>query len=338
MKKYTDKTRFVPGPDPVQHIEISDEHKKLKTVIFVIAAAIAVFAFARFVIGFLNRDPGWTVIEVRHGSEAESYAKEYVLNYYVAESGSAYKAEVVALETAYTESLEEAKKVYDLGLLNGSPNENVKVSDELYSALKKLDDAGDRKVFLAPLYSVYRQIFYSQSDDEAMKYDPFFSEEVSQKADELKTFIIGPEHIRFEFGDDAAVTLCISEEYLEFAKENNIEKYADLYWMENALIVDYVSDAIINAGYRAGKFASYDGYSRSFSDSEGYAQVIWRNYPDRSLDMDHFYVYLDGTIRHGYLDDRTGLPLEIPDEYGEKRPGNLSSCFDIVIDLMEALK
>ena len=338
MKRYTDKTRFVQGPDPVQHIEISEEHKKLKTVIFVIAAAIAVFAFARFVIGFLDRDPGWTVIEVRHGSEAESYSKEYVLNYYVAESGSAYKAEVVALETVYTESLEEAKKIYDPGPLNASPNESVKVSNELYSDLKKLDDAGDRKVFLAPLYTVYRQIFYSQSDDEAMKYDPFFSEEVSQRVDELKTYVISPEHVHFEFGDDCTVMLYVSDEYLKYAKDNNIDEFAELYWMENALVVDFVSDAIIEAGYRAGKLASYDGYSRYFSDSEGYAQVIWRNYPDRSLDMDHFYVYRDGTIRHCYLDENTGLPYEIPDEYGEKRPGNQNSCFDIMIDLMEALR
>ena len=337
MKRYTDKTRFVPGPEPVKHIEISGEHIKLKTVIFIIAVAIAIIAFAQFVIALLGRDPGWKQIEIRNDSEAGVYSKEFVLNYYVAESGSAYKAEVVSLESIYTESLESAKRLYDLGSLNASPNESVNVSSELYAALHKLSEAGDRKIFLAPVYDLYRQIFFSQSDAEAMKFDPYKSKEAAGVLEELKRFFADPSQVDLVFEEDGRVMLKVSQEYLSYAKEHGIDRFLDLYWMENALIVDYISGRMIDAGYYEGKLASYDGYSRYFSREEGYAQVIMMNAPRLNLDMNYFYVYGDGTVRHGVLDETTGLELKIPDDYGKKAEGNGNSCFGILLELCSGL-
>ena len=90
-------------------------------------------------------------------------------------------------------------------------------------------------------------------------------------------------------------------------------------------------------GFRLGSFASYDGCSRNFSETEGYAQVFIKTGPTVEYDRAHYYVYSDGTVRHCWLKPSTGLCADIPADFGEKLSGAENSCFDIIIRLAETL-
>ncbi|MBR5731282.1 MAG: hypothetical protein IKX89_04995, partial [Firmicutes bacterium] len=223
-----------------------------------------------------------------------------------------------------------------LKALNESVGEPVEVSAEMYKALETLQRAGapaERVLFLAPVNSIYSSVFFSQSDEEAAKVDPYRSADSASVVRELSAFFSDSDHVRIELEGGCRARLVVSDSYAAFAKANGVGVFAELSWLENSLIVDYVADGLIENGFRLGSIASYDGISRDLNADGGYAQVFIKQQPTLELDRSHYYVYADGTVRHCYLRPDTGLCAEIPRDFGEKVPGAENSCFDIAVRL-----
>ena len=176
-----------------------------------------------------------------------------------------------------------------------------------------------------------------QSDDEAAKADPYKNADAAKALAELAAFFSDSSHVRIELEGGGKAKLVVSDEYMAYSKQHGIAVFADLAWLEDPLIVDYVSAGIMGQGFRLGSFASYDGCSRNFSETEGYAQVFIKTGPTVEYDRAHYYVYSDGTVRHCWLKPSTGLCADIPADFGEKLSGAENSCFDIIIRLAEKL-
>ena len=322
--------------EPVQRIELSNKHLKLRAAVAVLFAAVGIFFLAKWAIGLFKTDPGIRRIDVLPQSDAASFAAQYSLSYDIGKAGISATAENKQLTALYSQLLGEAKEKYSLRALNDSPGDPAEVSAELYEALEKLNAAGapaERVVFLAPAYEMYSSVFFSQSDDEAAKADPYKDADAAKALAELAVFFSDSSHVRIELEGGSRAKLVVSDEYMAYAKQHRIEVFADLAWLENALIVDYVSEGIMAQGFSLGSFASYDGYSRNFGKTEGYAQVFIKIYPTVEYDKAHYYVYADGSIRHCWLLPSTGLCANIPADFGEKAPGAGNSCFEIIIRL-----
>ena len=326
--------------EPVQRIELSGKHLKLRAAVAVLFAVVGIFFLAKWAIGLFRSDPGVRRIEVLSKSDAAAYAAEFALSYNIGQAGLSATAENKQLTALYTQLLEEAKEKYSLEALNAAPGKAVEVSKEMYAALGKLADAGEpaeRIIFLAPAYEMYSSVFFSQSDEEAAKADPYKNADAAKALAELAEYFSDPSHVRIELEGGSKARLVVSDAYMAYAKQHGMEAFADLAWLENALIVDYVSDGLIAQGFRLGSFASYDGYSRNFGETEGYAQAFIKTGPTVEYDRAHYYVYADGTVRHCWLQTATGRCAQIPADFGEKRAGAENSCFEVIIGLAKSL-
>lgn len=326
--------------EPVQHVELSEKHLKLRGAVAVLFAAVGIFFLVRWLLGLFMISPGVQRIDVQSDSEAIAYAQEFALTYDLGASGVAAGAESRAISALYTRLLEEAKAKYDLTALSEGPGKDVSVSPELYKALVTLSDKGgraERVIFAAPAYDMFTSVFFAQNDEEASRMDPYLNAELGAELARTAEYFSDPQHVRIELSGGKA-RLVLSEQYAAFAKTSGITSFASFAWLENALIVDYVADGLIAEGYRLGTLASFDGFSRNLGTEEGYAQSFIKSSPTIELDHMHYYVYADGSTRSIYLDPVSGLCADISDGPGAKVTGAGAGCFDIAADLAAGLK
>lgn len=303
-------------------------------VLMLIAAAIGIAALLNVL---YSRDPGWRRIPLRSGSMAQAYEQQLVFHYNLGESDVPATTEYRRLQSLYTKALSDAKSLYNLKRINSSPNKEIKVSKELYAALKKLVDSGDRRIFLGPVYELYSSVFQALNDRDAARNDPYLNEDAYAYLQSVMKFVSSASDINILFAYDNKITLAVSDEYLEFAKDNGITTYIDFFWMENVFMVDYIADTMIANNYTLGKVASYDGFSRDLDIKEGYAQVIIRRIPDRKVDISHYYAYADGSVRHAYIDATNGLCCDIPKDFGIHQDGYTCECFDSLLGMLPQL-
>lgn len=94
---------------------------------------------------------------------------------------------------------------------------------------------------------------------------------------------------------DGKVRLRVSDEYLEFARENGISCFVDLGWLENAFIADYLAGTLEAAGFTRGALISEDGFMRCLDTETG---------SEYAFDFTHRE---DGTLRSPFLDVSDGL-------------------------------
>ena len=241
------------------------------------------------------------------------------------------------LNQIYTEAAEKAyllfsadvedASVKNLHLVNRNYNKPVTVEPELYHALEQIQTAGNRSLYLAPAYVEYKRIFLSENEVEAVSFDPAFTEDLRPYLQQIASFASAPEHIDLELLDNNQVCLKVSDAYLEFAAEQELETLLDFGWMKNAFIADYLAQVLSEAGYTSGYLSSYDGFTRNL-DSRGndysvnffhrqgteilmparihytgpQSIVFLRDFPLSQEDRWHYYVYPDGHITSVFLD------------------------------------
>ncbi len=307
---------------------------KLRIALIVLALVVAAGAFAAGIHALLDQSSGWQTVEAY--PEGVDCSGDFVLQYYLGEGGASDTVSYKKLSGLYTQALEEACAAFypqgALAAVNASPNEEVTVTPALYRALEQLEAAENRSIYLAPVYALYNQVFLSEDEDEARRFDPMYSEELGAYAAEIAAFASDPDAISLELMGEDRVLLRISEEYLTFASENGIETFLDFGWMTNAFMVDYVAETLLRGGYTTGYLASFDGFTRTLGPEgtsyslnlfhrEGteirlpaamdYAApmsvVTLRDYPMSEADRWHYFTYSDGSVTTAIIDPMTGL-------------------------------
>ncbi len=295
---------------------------------------------AAFVYGFmqlLSSDEGWQQIQVSSGAGL-SCGDDFVLLYDLGRSGAGVSAEKRGLTAVYTEAAVKAYQLFDnLGsyedvhnvwYLNRHPNETVDVDPALYAALKQVQRSGDRSLYLGPVYEAYDGMFTCDGDWQAEEYDPRQNEPLGEYFARCAAFARDPASVAVELLEGGQVRLNVSEEYLAFAREEEIGSFIDFNWMKNAFIADYLAQALAEKGYTHGALSSYDGFVRNLCAGEETFQfniydrgipaaaltytgpmsiVYLRSYPMSAEDAQRFYAYENGQIRSAYVDPADGL-------------------------------
>lgn len=326
---------------PVQEIELSEKHIKLKIILLVVFIAIAIVAFTFGILGCLSTDAGWHRIE--SSSAGSDRSGEFAFYYHIDKGGTKASNELKSVTAAYSDACLTASRVFDetttydgvsnLATVNKNVNKDVVVDPALYKAFETLSAANDRSIFLAPIYSRYYSLFYEPDELTAATLDPYRNEEVAREFAEIAAFASDPEHVRIALGGDNTVRLVVSDEYAEYADANGIATFIDLFALKNAFIIDHVADRLVTVGID-GLISSLDGmYTRSFGengksytvgifDADGeyvygagsftgsgcLASVRFRNYGLRSdTGYDLFYTFSDGKTVTPFIDPADGL-------------------------------
>lgn len=310
-------------------------------MLLVLLAAFAL-AFSWYGIkGLFSTEQG--IQEVQVSSDELNCGDDFTFYYYLETGGTAATETLRAVRELYTQAAVDAYQIFyveavsegshNLRYLNDHPNEAVAVDPALYEALTLLEESGTRYHYLAPMYELYFSLFQCGSDQEAVDFDPYRSEALSRFYQETAAFVNDPGAVDVELLGNDTVRLAVSDSYLDFAEENGISRYIDLFWMKNAFIADYIAETLLENGYTHGALFSGDGYARcldeetgteyavDFSHREGnvisnagslrfsgtVSMVFLRGYPVDNGSGSNYYVYEDGTIRTPYIDPADGL-------------------------------
>ncbi|MCR5754022.1 MAG: hypothetical protein K6G30_04300 [Acetatifactor sp.] len=326
---------------PVEKIELSEKHIKFRFILVILFAIIGIGLLVYTAFSHLAVHSGWETIAVSSSAEMNC-SKDFVFQYHLGVSGVSPTVEKKTLVTAYTAATVKAYQLFNndaafsdvrnVFYLNHHPNEIVTVDEVLYHAFEQLDEAGNRLIYLSPLYGQYDNLFTSQNDTEAFQFDPYLNEELALWFGEIADFAKNPEDVEIRLLGDNQVELFVSERYLDYAKDYMMESFIDFYWMKNAFIIDYLAQELSAQGFLYGNLSSYDGFTRNMEpDGEEYAFHLYdrwdntvytaatmnyngrksivylRDYPMNSVDSWHYYEAADGRISFPYVDIADGF-------------------------------
>ena len=341
MGRYA-RDKSLQNPKPVERIELEEKNVGVRIAIVAVLILIAVISFGYGISQWLSVDSGWTVIEANSDAKM-NVSNEFVLMY---ELGTREDMTIVAenkgIRALYTEVMEdsyeifhnnvEVKGVNNLYYLNRHVNQEVQVDEMLYEAFELLAKHENRALYLAPIYEQYNNLFACEDDAQTKDFDPYVNETLAAEFKVISDFAKDASAIQVELLGNNTVKLYVSDAYLAYANEHGITSFVDFGWMKNAFIVDYLSEKLLEEGYKSATISSYDGFSRNL-DASGtefsyniydyeagnviqaakisYANaqsiVSMHSFPINTLDAYRYYVYDNGEILSSYLSVADGL-------------------------------
>lgn len=326
----------------MEKIELSQEKTALRAVAAVVFLLIGVGALTYAVSQFFSTEPGWQTIQAGT-SGGPTCGDDFVFLYEAGASGRSARKEGRDLNELYTQACRTAFQLFHTELsfegvvnlkeINDRPNEALEADPVLYRAFEAVREAGDRNVYLGPVYARYGDLFNCGDDSQLADFDPRLSPEVAEEYAAVAAYAGDPASIDVELLGDNQIRLRVSEEYLAYARENGIQRFLDFGWMKNAFIADYLADTLTENGFTNGSVSSVDGFARCLDGREGryglnlmglledgravqagtmeyqgpMSLVSLRSFPAAEGDEARYYRLKNGEIRTLYLDPANGL-------------------------------
>jgi len=301
-------------------IEVSSKYKVLRTVLFFVAAGVAVTAITLGVLSIGHKDPGWQEISASADSQAPLYSSDYTFQYYAEGTSNQIKAVVRQVTDTYSHTLARAYKLTDpvntydgyvnLATLNSSAGSDVQLEQELFDVLCSAYELTQKNegynMFAGPLYSEWYSILGS---DNAEIFDPLFNEYQAQRIKQLSEAVTDSSNCSFEIVDSTRliVRFSVSQTLQNLLKELELDvPVLDLNVLRDAYIVDIVRRNLVSQGLNAGQMFSKSGAAFSLVSKESSAFVS--ALPVKGYEFYFYAVQKDGVeyFRNPYFDTRTG--------------------------------
>ena len=357
-----------PQVKPVQKIELSWEKSGLRAVAAVVCLLVGAGALVYAVSQLFTTEPGWQTIQAGT-SDGTTCGDEFVFLYEVGASGRSAREESRTLTQLYTQACRKAYQLFhtserfegvvNLKEINDHPNEVLTVDEVLYRAFETVQGAGNRTLYLGPVYARYSDLFLCGDDAQLVDFDPRLSPEVAEEYAAIAAYAQDPEAIGVELLEDSQICLRVSEDYLAYAQREGIERFLDFGWMRNAFAADYLAETMVEAGFTCGTISSYDGFARCLDSREGtYALPLpdWledrpieagtleyqgpmslvslRGFPAAEGDEYRYYRLKNGEVRTLYLDPADGVSKLYVDSVTCYSPAH--SCAELAMALGRA--
>lgn len=266
---------FTPRERPVQKIELSEKYIKPRGILALLCLILGIALMGYGLMSALNTEPTWQQISV--SSSQAHCGEDFQLMYDFSEAGKNASTQEKALTNLYSQAAVDGYRAFtpdvleeglgNVAWLNAHVNEAVTVEPGLYRALEQVVASGDRQIFLAPAAEQYRHVFTSASDQEAAEYDPAKNEAVGQWFSEVASFVSDPAAVKVILYGENRAMLSVSEEYLAFARENEIDRFLDFGWMTNGFLADFLAETLAENGFTQGYLTCKDGFTRNLDTS-----------------------------------------------------------------------
>ena len=335
MSKYAKDKR--PTVKPVIKAELSEKNKWVRVIAIAVLLVLGVGAIVYSAVRFFGNTRGYTEIK------ADSvYSDLFVLNYDIGASGASASSEKRRVSELYSDTLDRYSRllssdteymgVYNIYYINSHPGEDIKIDAFLYSALKTMEQSGERLHYLGTVLELYDSVFSSSEDAYAAMNDPKKDVEAREFCKKSAEYANDEKSVSLKFLEDNTVRLELSDEYAEFTASFGLSRYIDLGVFENAFIVDGIAEAMVAENMTFGAISSYDGYARnldergeeySFSVYGKYSDTVYpacsasytgkistvafKSYPTTGLGALGYYMYADGEVANSFIDKATGL-------------------------------
>lgn len=341
---------------PIKQVELESKNLKLRVILLVVCLLIATVSIGFGIKMLVTRQNGWQTVEV--ASNDIHCGDDFTLQFYFGKTEMSATQEYRAVNALYSQACQQAYQSFypdgELKQISAAANEEVAISQPLYNALSQVEKYGSRYLYMAPIYGVYNQVFLCDTELEASWYDPSTDPEQQQWLAQLASYCNDPQMIRLELLGENKVKLVVSQQYLAFAAENEIQAFLDFGWLQSAFAADYIADTLEEAGYTRGYLVSYDGFTRNMDDSnytqnlfqrldndihlpatvsyDGPSALVYlRSYPMNETDRQNYFAFADGHVVSAMVDpvdgaNRFALPELLA--YGKGK-----SCGEIALQL-----
>lgn len=324
-------------PKPVTKVELDDKHIKLRIILIVAFVIIAGVFIGIAISRYFGTKAGWTTIEVTY--DENNNGGDFVFQYELGTKNISPTSEKNQVSKIYTESLIKIYQLLDetteyqtlknVYYINNHINEEIEIDSVLYDSFKNLNNT--RYIYQSLIFNQYSNMFYADSDSNAIKFDAYKNEEMKIYFESVLYYTNDEHHINLELLGNNKVKLNVSVEYQAFMKELEENTFISFEFIKNASIIDYVSDILIKNNFTTGNISSYDGYTRNLDTRNieynmnvrdkgdivynafsytynGPTSIVYlRNYKVNAKDESRFYEYKDGARRTCYIDLNDGL-------------------------------
>ena len=268
-------------PNPINRIELSEKNTTLRWIAVIALLIIGAVGITTGIMSLLNKETGWQRVQVV--PQERSCSENFILQYNFSGSGAEATAVNSKLQAAYGDACVKAYQVFtpdeaisgmqNLYYVNHNPNKTIAVDPLLYAAFEKMD--GTPWLYLGPAYAHYNNVILNADDAMVDDLDPEVSDEANEYVGKIAAFAGDREAVSLELLGNNQVILHVSEEYLAFAAEEEIENFIDFGYLTNAFIIDYLAETLIAEDLTEGYIVSADGYTRNLDSAHTFSFNIF---------------------------------------------------------------
>ena len=268
-------------PNPINRIELSEKNTTLRWIAVIALLIIGAVGITTGIMSLLNKETGWQRLQVV--PQERSCSENFILQYNFSGSGAEATAVNSKLQAAYGDACVKAYQVFtpdeaisgmqNLYYVNRNPNKTIAVDPLLYAAFEKMD--GTPWLYLGPAYAHYNNVILNADEAVVDDLDPEVSDEANAYVGKIAAFAGDREAVSLELLGNNQVILHVSEEYLAFAAEEEIENFIDFGYLTNAFIIDYLAETLIAEDLTEGYIVSADGYTRNLDSAHTFSFNIF---------------------------------------------------------------
>lgn len=268
-------------PRPINRVEISEKNKTLRLIAAVLLLVIGVIGITTGIMSLLNKETGWQRVQV--APQERNCSESFLLQYKFTGTGAEATAVNNKLQTAYGEACVKAYQLFtpdeaidgvqNIYYVNHHPNEVVAVDPVLYAAFEKVADMP--WIYLGPAYAHYSSMIFNTEENLLPELDPMENPEAAAYVAAVAEFAADRNSVNLELLGDHKVRLSVSQAYLEFAEEEEIENFIDFAYLTNAFIIDYLAQVLIDEDLTDGYLVSADGFTRNLVGDQDFSVNIF---------------------------------------------------------------
>ena len=262
-------------------------HLGLKIGIFGGSALILATLMILYAFGFFTREAGYRALYPT-ADKTVDYADG--LNCAIYLEGSSFdcnQKQKRAIEI-YSSTLKNIYKITDpsstyedvdsLASINVNPNKEVSISKTLYGYLEKANEVGNNEnysLFSSPLFDEWQRLISLKELTSSLTYDPLNDLDEGKYLSDLSSFINDPNHISLTLLGEEKVRLNVSEEYLNFRKQNEISSPLTSFGpLRGAIEIETLVEAFQKEGFHDGFFSNQRGLGATLDLTPGLNHVI----------------------------------------------------------------